>query len=95
MRRLRTLLRRRVMLVRLGSTAKDRIHAVLADAGVAWAGGLWVPGRDQVRRVVTTGMAHIASPAVASECGTCRSMTGTSRTRGSSVNVDPFPDVEL
>ena len=45
-RELRTLLRHRVALVRLRTTAKNRIHAVLVDAGLARAEGLWSgPGR--------------------------------------------------
>jgi transposase len=46
-RELRVLLRHRVVLVRLGTSAKNRIHAVLADHGLDREQGLWSgPGRD-------------------------------------------------
>ena len=45
-RELRALLRHRVMLVRLRTSAKNRIHAVLADHGLDREQGLWTgPGR--------------------------------------------------
>jgi transposase len=45
-RELRALLRHRVMLVRLRTSAKNRIHAVLADHGLDREEGLWTgPGR--------------------------------------------------
>ena len=45
-RELRALLRHRVVLVRLGTAAKNRIHAVLADRGLDREEGLWSgPGR--------------------------------------------------
>jgi transposase len=51
-RELRTLLRHRVALVRLRTSAKNRIHALLADAGLARAEGLWSgPGRAWLSQV--------------------------------------------
>ncbi|HEV2922013.1 MAG TPA: IS110 family transposase [Actinomycetota bacterium] len=45
-RDLRALLRHRASLVRLSTTAKNRIHAVLADRGIRQQTGLWTgPGR--------------------------------------------------
>ncbi|HYZ57404.1 MAG TPA: hypothetical protein VE733_28420 [Streptosporangiaceae bacterium] len=46
MRELRRLLRHRVVLVRLRTSAKNRIHAILADHGLDRQHELWSgPGR--------------------------------------------------
>jgi transposase len=59
-RELRTLLRHRVALVRLRTAAKNRIHALLADAGVARAEGLWSgPGRAWLAQVRLSAVARL------------------------------------